>query len=401
MKIDNYRLDMTVKHSRVVKNSQQLDAASSANNTDNQQGIRPSSPLLFEDSQLTYTAREMAANRNQQLSSSTITNEDSEKIVLSHESDIQSLVSDFVGQNVSLTSLRVNSEPFSENTNNQSLSVNQNSVQASEIQEATELKVGQFSVLSQFIEHEQEMMSFQAQGEVTLADGRSIHFDLALSMHTLEHVLNPHLFVSQIVKCIKPGGWLYLEVPDNNKVPGESMLAWGDQISGVHITHFTSQGLILLLMNAGLLIHTIDSTGVYRYPSLRIFARKLTASEDGKIAFKSAVDYQERIYKQAGMRLIKIISENPEAILWGAGTDLYQVINCTPELNDFELTIVDRNPKKIGKYFLKNKISDPEGYENIDLIIVTPASSLLSDSIKKDVIENIPNASIERLFNDK
>ena len=26
------------------------------------------------------------------------------------------------------------------------------------------------------------MMSFQAQGEVTLADGRSIHFDLALSM---------------------------------------------------------------------------------------------------------------------------------------------------------------------------------------------------------------------------
>lgn len=182
MKIDNYRLDMTVEHSRVVKNSLQLDVESSANNTDNQQGIRPSSPLLFEDSQLTYTAREMAANRNQQLSSSTITNEDSEKIVLSHESDIQSLVSDFVGQNVSLTSLRVNSEPLSENTNNQSLSVNQNSVQSSELQEAVALQIGQFSVLSQFIEHEQEMMSFQAQGEVTLADGRSIHFDLALSM---------------------------------------------------------------------------------------------------------------------------------------------------------------------------------------------------------------------------
>lgn len=225
-------------------------------------------------------------------------------------------------------------------------------------------------------------------------------FDLVLSMHTLEHVLNPQLFVSRIVKCIKPGGWLYLEVPDNSKVPGDSMLAWGDQISGVHITHFTSQGLILLLMKAGLSIHTMDSTGKFRYPSLRIFARKLSAEEDGSAAFKSAVDYQENIYRLAGERLLKIITENPDAVLWGAGSDLYQVVINTPELRKLKLVLVDRSPKKIGKNFLCYKVADPKEHKDANLIIATPASSLLRSSIEKDAAIQFPNATIERLFYD-
>ena len=223
-------------------------------------------------------------------------------------------------------------------------------------------------------------------------------FDLALSMHTLEHVLDPQLFVKHITKCIKPGGWLYLEVPDNSKVPGHSMLAWGDQIMAVHITHFTPQGLVLMLMKEGLSIQHVSCTGKYRYPSIQVFAKKLTVAQDGESAFMSAVDYQENLYKVAGKRLLEILADNPNTLLWGAGSDLYKVLIYTPELKQSDLKIVDINPKKTEKYFLGHKVTSPKEHKEIDMIIATPASPLLCNEIEADARKHYADVSVERLF---
>ena len=187
MKIDNYRLDMAVDHSRHSRNFEQKQFISSATgHTENQQGIQFSDSISVVETQYTYTAREIAANRNRQLSSSNITSLNSNSYSLRHESNIESLISDFVGQNVLLTSFTLESENTALNTRDQSLSLNQDAVQGksrtNSFGEREGLPMGQFFMSSHFIEYEQETMSFQAQGEVTLADGRTINFDLALSM---------------------------------------------------------------------------------------------------------------------------------------------------------------------------------------------------------------------------
>jgi len=185
MKIDNYRLDMAVDHSRHSRNFEQNQIISSATrNTENQQGIQRNDTISVVETQYTYTAREIAANRNRQLSSSNISGENSYS--LRNETNIESLISDFVGQNILLTSFELNSENAILNTQNRSLSFNQDAIQGTSgtnsFAESEGLQMGQFFMSSHFIEYEQETMSFQAQGEVTLADGRKINFDLALSM---------------------------------------------------------------------------------------------------------------------------------------------------------------------------------------------------------------------------
>jgi len=44
--------------------------------------------------------------------------------------------------------------------------------------------------------------------------GSDKKFDLVFSSHTLEHVNNPRAYVKSIAKALKPGGWLYIEVPN-------------------------------------------------------------------------------------------------------------------------------------------------------------------------------------------
>lgn len=223
-------------------------------------------------------------------------------------------------------------------------------------------------------------------------------FDLVLSMHTLEHVLDPVLFVRCLVSCIKPNGYLYIEVPDNEKVPGDIILSWGDQISAVHVTHFTAQSLIILLASEGLSINHISSTGEYRYPSWRIFGQKLDASKAGYSSFMKVVNYQDDLFRAAGKNIITIISEFPDVVIWGAGSDLHQIMINTPEINKHNLIIVDRNDKKIGKTFLGHQVADPAKIKNIKRVVISPSSRILCDEIERDIKIFFPEAMVYRLF---
>lgn len=205
------------------------------------------------------------------------------------------------------------------------------------------------------------------------------------------------MFIKCLVKCIKPNCYLYIEVPDNEKVPGDIILSWGDQISSVHVTHFTAQSLVILLLNEGLSINHISSAGEYRYPSWRIIGQKSPASVVGYSSFMKAVNYQDDLFLNAGNKLIRIISNFPDIVIWGAGSDLYQIIINTPEINKYNLTIVDRNNKKIGKTFLGYKIYNPIEYK-IKEVIISLSSKMLCDEIERDIKICFPDAKIYRLF---
>lgn len=78
-------------------------------------------------------------------------------------------------------------------------------------------------------------------------------FDLVCMVHALEHVFDPLLTLHNLVRLTKPGGLLYLEVPNTESVGAQnSGPAWYHSDAGRHLWYFTGASLARLAEKVGL-----------------------------------------------------------------------------------------------------------------------------------------------------
>ncbi|HVB42314.1 MAG TPA: class I SAM-dependent methyltransferase [Streptosporangiaceae bacterium] len=84
-------------------------------------------------------------------------------------------------------------------------------------------------------------------------------FDVVAAFHVLEHVTDPIALLSQMAELVRPGGLVYVRVPNLNtwyrRALGSSW--WGFSLD--HVGHFTESSLRLALSEAGLRIETLRS----------------------------------------------------------------------------------------------------------------------------------------------
>lgn len=66
-------------------------------------------------------------------------------------------------------------------------------------------------------------------------------FDIATVIHTLEHCHNPLKFLDDVIKVIKPKGYLYIEVPNSI-----NFINWKDSLYLEHLFNFNLKSLIIL-----------------------------------------------------------------------------------------------------------------------------------------------------------
>ncbi|SFD60828.1 hypothetical protein [Pseudoalteromonas denitrificans] len=185
MKIDNYRLDMQTSITDFSKKLQKIQINTvQTNNTEQQQGI---SRITADKTQYSYTARELAATSVKQLSTSNVLDKDGQLNTVSHESHLEQLISNLMVQKLTLSNINFDNEL--DLSLEQSLDITQNSDTPvntqldNQISQPSNTEVAAFEFSSNFIEYETQKMHFQAQGEVTLEDGRAIDFNLSLSMN--------------------------------------------------------------------------------------------------------------------------------------------------------------------------------------------------------------------------
>ncbi len=79
-------------------------------------------------------------------------------------------------------------------------------------------------------------------------------FDLAVSLQVLEHIDDPVSFLRGIAKHLKPGGWLYLELPNLHDIilDGFRSKGYADfYFREPHVSYFTASTLKRLLAKAG------------------------------------------------------------------------------------------------------------------------------------------------------
>jgi SAM-dependent methyltransferase len=82
-------------------------------------------------------------------------------------------------------------------------------------------------------------------------------FDLVTALRVLEHVAEPRLVLQRVGTILRPGGRLYLEVPDAWK-PRHRL----DEFLGAqHLRLFTAGSLTQLLQSAGFGVLVLDATG--------------------------------------------------------------------------------------------------------------------------------------------
>lgn len=90
---------------------------------------------------------------------------------------------------------------------------------------------------------------------------KSSQFDLAVSLEVIEHLINHELFLKEIHRLLKPGGYLIISTP-NIAWWGyrlEAVLGRPPKKEGYHLRFFTHHSLIRLLRRSGFKIIKTNS----------------------------------------------------------------------------------------------------------------------------------------------
>lgn len=207
-------------------------------------------------------------------------------------------------------------------------------------------------------------------------------FDLVILRHVLEHLDFPVQAIDNVGGWLKPGGWIYIELPDLTRYQ-ECGPFPGYFFEFEHINHFSLLSL-LNLMQSYTLIQFESSSEIY--PCIRALFEKSPAA---KPLHRSAADagLVERSFSQpseAGEALLANIAAlgNREIALWGVSVFVYRLLTHTPLKNCNICRLVDGNPQRQGETLLGLTIESPETLSSFagDIVICGENSA---DSIER------------------
>ena len=97
--------------------------------------------------------------------------------------------------------------------------------------------------------------------------------DIVLSLETIEHLENPRAFCRELVRIVKPGGWVLVSTPNQRSLGSigallfkEHFSAFRDQCYPAHQTALLDTDLLRIAAESGLGDISITFTGVGRIP---------------------------------------------------------------------------------------------------------------------------------------
>lgn len=260
------------------------------------------------------------------------------------------------------------------------------------------------------IESSKECCNFaQRQYNIEMIEGQleNINFDrcglmdaadIVLCCHTLEHAIDPELFLSKLSLIVKPSGFLYIEVPSTLILATLSAPRYGRNIHHLHLNHFLSYNLISACEKFGFSpVVVIDDTGS-NYPSLKaLFIRQSHSARANDLFLRQAGLLGETNDHACNLVRTILNESGKKILLWGAGQDLFYLLRQNNGIfSPDRVVLVDKNPQKQGKDFFGLKVENPQevDWSHISHILITPSSQMLQLHIREDIIkmglENIP-----------
>lgn len=211
-------------------------------------------------------------------------------------------------------------------------------------------------------------------------------FDCVVLSHVLEHCENPKATLALAMSHLRPGGSVYIEVPDASRYDPKQ--APFQDFNTEHINHFTLRTLAKMLEVCGVEIENDGQTIIaanedVEYPACWVMARRGWAAD--------YIDYSREGMEKLLWQLAAITQDGDETFtIWGTGQFLFKLLGSlepgtakTISARAFA-AFVDRNKSYHGLHLLGKPIKPPEETDFGDRPIVV-ASILNQKQILADI----------------
>jgi len=232
-------------------------------------------------------------------------------------------------------------------------------------------------------------------------------YDAICCFSALEHFHDINIALDTMTRLLKPGGGLCVEVPDTMKPTPQI----AEFFTFEHMSHFTKDTLALFLKGYGFDDIVFDDT--VSDARLRIFTRKDGAvkplckagiaaidknimgvarqkliSEINKYT-KGKRDIEKHIKERLASVILRWNRQGKKVAIYGAGAHTRYLLNLF-DLSENVNAILDSDPKKHGKHFLRWTIFDESllGSGQIDAVIIS------SKAFEDEIYERISKYSI-------
>lgn len=214
-------------------------------------------------------------------------------------------------------------------------------------------------------------------------------FDAVALSHVLEHVRDVRSSLADCTRGLRPGGLLYVEVPDASRY-GEFLGAPFQEFNTEHINHFSVASLANLLRAAGFAPFEAGQkllpTPGLPYPAAYAVCKKeppangWTRDEALRPSIEAYIRDSAAFMARLCEQLEDIRRRHPELVVWGTGQLLLKLLGETALKDTRIVAFVDGNPINQGKRLKGIPIIAPAQAQDFPQPVLV-ASLLNADSI--------------------
>lgn len=239
-----------------------------------------------------------------------------------------------------------------------------------------------------YLESYEEVLSEKKIKEIKIEYGSS---DLILCRYLLEHGVNPILMLKNLAKLLKPGGLLYIEIPDSSKFLElcDYSFIWEE-----HLSYFTEKTFMKTVQLAGYEVYKfMRFSGLLEDALTYVLSPVQNYYED-----KTKVNYEIKKYKEYQFNFDKIkksyinsvkglIASGKKIAVFGAGHQAIMFINLLG-IGPYVTKVIDDDPNKIGVNLPLSNIKiigceEAFGSHSIDIILLAISPKIETEVIKK------------------
>jgi len=180
-----------------------------------------------------------------------------------------------------------------------------------------------------------------------------------LLSHVMEHVRDLSSAMFRLREKLKPGGWIYIEVPDASRY-ADFLVAPFQDFNTEHINHFSSAGLANLCRACGLAPELEGTQDIFSakdvpYPAVFCFARasdlpqEIVRDYELPLALTKYADLSRTMMDLIDRQIRDHLTGHPSIIVWGVGQLTMKLLSDTC-LGEAQIeAFVDGNPINHGK----------------------------------------------------
>jgi SAM-dependent methyltransferase len=229
-------------------------------------------------------------------------------------------------------------------------------------------------------------------------------FDLVVLSHVLEHLSDVRGAVAGMWALTKPGGSVYIEVPDAARYADHLVAPFHD-FNTEHINHFSGTTLRLAMELAGfettLVSHKLvlcspsdaypAAFGLFRRPTEAAPAPVIERDDDLVEAVNRYVDASARLLDELGTRIHDSVG-TASVVVWGAG-QLSMRLLAGPIKSVDVAALVDTSESKWGQHYGDLMVVGPEQIDD-DGAPILITSIHHQESIEQSVRSRFPDRAV-------